>query len=79
MDTRKDTMRKALIKHAEGQIAKHQVNVEIYMQNAVGVGEHTDILESVEKELNAIGKYAEQIEVLEKYFPAGDAVVNLNG
>ena len=49
------------------------------MQNAVGVGEHTDILESVEKELNAIGKYAEQIEVLEKYFPAGDAVVNLNG
>ena len=35
---------------------------------AVGVGEHTDILESVEKELNAMGKYQEQIDILQKYF-----------
>jgi hypothetical protein len=34
----------------------------------VGVGEHTDILESIEKELNHMGKYDEQIELLKKYF-----------
>tara|TARA_B100000700_G_scaffold286265_1_gene341012 strand:- start:98 stop:310 length:213 start_codon:yes stop_codon:yes gene_type:complete len=56
----------ALVKHAEGQIAKHKTNVEVYMKNAVGVGEHTDILESIGKEINHIGKYVEQIEVLEK-------------
>ena len=56
----------ALVKHAEGQIAKHKTNVEVYMTNAVGVGEHTDILESIGKEINHIGKYVEQIEVLEK-------------
>lgn len=57
-----------MLKHAEGQIAKHKANVLIYMDNAVGVGEHTDILESIEKELNAMGKYEEQIELLNKYF-----------
>mgnify|MGYP003111269867 CR=1 FL=1 len=58
----------AMLKHAEGQIAKHRANVLIYMDSAVGVGEHTDILESIEKELNAMGKYEEQIEILNKYF-----------
>jgi len=66
------TIINALKKHAEGQIAKNRVNVEIYMQNAVGVGEHTDILESIEKELNSIGKYEEQIEVLKKHFSNED-------
>lgn len=64
----KHTIINALIQHAEGQIAKHKVNVGIYLKNAVGVGEHTDILESIEKELNVIGKYDEQIEVLNKHF-----------
>ena len=66
------TIINALKKHAEGQIAKHRVNVEIYMQNAVGVGEHTDILESIEKELNSIGKYEELIVVLKKHFSNED-------
>tara|TARA_B100000941_G_scaffold158915_1_gene112930 strand:+ start:750 stop:947 length:198 start_codon:yes stop_codon:yes gene_type:complete len=64
----KDNIKQAMLKHAEGQIAKHTTNVEVYLQNSVGVGEHTDILESIEKELNMIGKYEEQIEVLKKYF-----------
>tara|TARA_B100001057_G_scaffold228125_1_gene228406 strand:+ start:9523 stop:9735 length:213 start_codon:yes stop_codon:yes gene_type:complete len=58
----------ALKKHAEGQIAKHKMNISIYMANAVGVGEHTDILESIEKELNSVGKYEEQLEVIAKHF-----------
>ena len=62
----------SLIKHAEGQIAKHQMNISIYLDSAVGVGEHTDILESIEKELGHIGKYNEQIEVLNKYFVVKD-------
>ena len=64
----REVMIDAMIKHAEGQIAKHKRNVLIYMNSAVGVGEHTDILESIEKELNAMGKYQEQIDIIEKYF-----------
>jgi len=59
---------KSMVQHAEGQIAKHKINVEIFLQKAVGVGEHNDVLETIEKEINCIGKYEEQIEVLKKHF-----------
>jgi hypothetical protein len=44
------------------------MNVEVYLSNAAGVGEHPDILEAVEKELEVIAKYHDQLEVIEKYF-----------
>lgn len=54
-----------------GHIQKHKINVEIYLQNSVGIGEHSDLLEAIEKELNIIAEYDEQIQVLEKYFGEG--------
>ena len=56
------------IKYAEGQIAKRKVNVEVYLEKAVGIGEHSDIMESIETELEQIARYDEQIAVLKKYF-----------
>ena len=48
-------MRKIMIEaikaHAKGHIEKHKMNVEVYLTNPVGVGEHPDIIEAVEKEL----------------------------
>jgi len=61
-------MIEAMIKHAEGHIAKHKANVEVYFHNAAGVGEHPDILEAVEKELNIVAEYDDQIAMLKKYF-----------
>ena len=57
----------ALLAHAQGDIQKHKMNVEVYLTNPAGVGEHTDILESIEKELDSIAKYMDQIEVIQKY------------
>jgi len=48
------------------------MNVEIYLNNAVGVGEHPDVLEAVEKELEVIAKYHDQLEVINKYFKTKD-------
>ena len=59
---------KALIKHAEGHIAKHTANVKILLGKQVGVAEHPDIAETIEKELSIIAKYDERIEMLNKYF-----------
>ena len=56
-----------LVSHAEGHITKHKANIEVYLKNPVGVGEHPDILEAIEKELAVIAQYHDQIEVLEKY------------
>ena len=61
-------IKEALISHAQGHIAKHRLNVENYMSNSVGVSEHPDIVESIEKELAIISEYHDQIEMLKKYF-----------
>ena len=59
----------ALKAHANGHIAKHKANVEVYMNNPVGVGEHPDIIEAIEQELDEIARYDDQVEMLNKYFP----------
>ena len=58
----------ALISHAKGDIEKHKMNVEVYLNNPAGIGEHSDILEAIENEINMIAKYEDQVEVLNKYF-----------
>ena len=64
----RDQMINALIAHARGDIEKHRANVDAYLNNPVGIGEHPDIMEAIEGELNIISKYHDQIEVLNKYF-----------
>ena len=61
-------MIKALLAHAQGEIAKHKANVEIYLSNPVGIGEHSNVMEAVEEELNMIAKYQDQIDVIKQYF-----------
>ena len=63
----KEQMIKALLAHAQGDIQKHLANVEIYLTNPAGIGEHSDIMESVENELNMIAKYQDQIDVIQRY------------
>ena len=59
---------KALLAHAQGDIAKHKANVEVYLEHPVGIGEHSNVLEAIEQELNMIAKYQDQIDVINKYF-----------
>ena len=59
---------KALLAHAKGDIAKHRANVEVYLTNPVGIGEHSNVMEAIEDELNMIAKYQDQIDVIQKYF-----------
>ena len=33
------TLIKALLAHAQGDIAKHKANIEVYLANPVGIGE----------------------------------------
>jgi hypothetical protein len=58
----------ALEAHAKGHIEKHRINVEIYLTNSVGIGEHSDIIETIEKELDEIAKYQDHLELIKKYF-----------
>ena len=64
----RDQLLKALLAHANGDIAKHKANVEVYLTNPAGIGEHSNVLEAIEQEINMIAKYQDQIEVINKYF-----------
>ena len=64
----RDKIKESLIAHAEGHIKKHSANVEIYLSNSIGIGERSDIIETIEKELEMIAKYDDQLHVLRKYF-----------
>ena len=62
----------ALKQHALGHIEKHKINVEILLQKTVGIAEHPDTLETIEKELKIIADYDDQISMLNKYFTIKD-------
>ena len=59
---------KALLAHAQGDIQKHVANVEVYLTNPAGIGEHSNIVEAIEGELEMIAKYPDQNDMINKYF-----------
>ena len=64
----RDQLIKALLAHAQGDIPKHVANVEVYLTNPAGIGEHSNIVEAIEGELDMIAKYQDQIDIIQKYF-----------
>ena len=58
----------ALEAHAKGHIEKHRINIEVYLTNPVGIGEHSDIIETIEKELDEIALYEGHLDIIKKYF-----------
>ena len=64
----RDKMISALVAHAQGDIQKHKMNVEVYLTSPVGIGEHSNVMEAIEEELNMIAKYEDQVSVLKKHF-----------
>ena len=64
----RDQFVKASRLHFQAHIEKHRVNVENLMENAVGVGEHGDVMDTIEKELDEMARYHDLLEMLDTYF-----------
>jgi len=58
----------SLIAVSEGMIQKARLNVEVYLHNPVGIGEHPDVLAAVQDQLDVIAHEEERIQVLNKHF-----------
>ena len=67
MPSMRKTIINALKAHAMGAIKKHLANIEIYLENPAGIGEHSDVMEAIQVELDQVAKYHDQLEVLSKY------------
>ena len=61
-------MLKALQSHAKANIELHKANIEIYLRNPVGVGEHSDVLEAVQAELDKLTVHSDRLDTLQHYF-----------
>ena len=59
---------KIQITYYNGLIAKHQQNVDIYLNQPVGIGEHSDVMSAIETEITSIAQAHEKIEVINHYF-----------
>jgi hypothetical protein len=55
-------------KQAEGEIAVHRANIEVYKTMPAGIGEHSDVTEAVIAELNKLAEADDRLEILDKYF-----------
>jgi len=54
--------------HFKAHIEKHRINVETLLEKGVGVAEHGDIMDTIEKELGIIAEYDDKLNILNKYF-----------
>ena len=69
---------KAMRSYLQGNIDKHITNIKIHLSNTVGVAEHSDHIQTIEKELGIVAEYEDKLAVLNKYFGGKDKEV-ING
>tara|TARA_Y100001937_G_scaffold22676_1_gene32448 strand:- start:504 stop:707 length:204 start_codon:yes stop_codon:yes gene_type:complete len=58
---------KALITKLEGDIEVARANIKVYERQSVGIGEHIDIVETIEKEVQKIADAHDKIEAIKTY------------
>lgn len=64
----RNEMLTALRAEAEGSIQKARMNVEVYLHNPVGIGEHPDVLGAIQDQLDVMSKAVERLAVIDHYF-----------
>tara|TARA_Y100000992_G_C21038778_1_gene383935 strand:+ start:134 stop:370 length:237 start_codon:yes stop_codon:yes gene_type:complete len=72
MSCMKHQLIKAARMHAEGDLERAKTNVMVYMNQSVGIGEHSDIVEAIQEELDKMAAASDRIEMLETHFKDED-------
>ena len=60
----KEQLLEAARLHAEGELALHTANVQVYLNNPVGIGEHSDVMEAIQSELDKMATAHDRLEML---------------
>lgn len=50
--------------YLEAQKNKHRLNVELLLDNPVGVAEHPDIMETIDQELGKMAEYSDKLSMI---------------
>ena len=57
----------ALQKKYEGEIAVAKANVQVYINNPAGIGEHSNVVQAVDEQISLIAGAEDRLHVLEKW------------
>ena len=60
----KKQMVQALKNHAIANIHLHKTNIDVYFANPAGIGEHSDIMEAIQAELDKIAVHEDRLAIL---------------
>ena len=58
----------ALVKKLEGEVEVAKANVIVYTRNSVGIGEHPEVVEAIEAQVEKIANAQEKIDIIKKHF-----------
>ena len=64
----KEQIKDALILGYQGEIAKANANIEVYLQKPVGIGEHPDIIAAIDSEIEKAAHADEKLSFLSNEF-----------
>jgi hypothetical protein len=59
---------KALIQKLLGDIAVAKANIQVYSENPAGIGEHPDLVQAIDSQVEIIAEAEDKIQVINKYF-----------
>ena len=70
----KRDMLNALKKKYEAEVDVAKATIEIYLDKPVGIGEHPQFAEEIDKQLEAITCECDKIKTIDKYYPDEDDI-----
>jgi len=62
------TLREALIIKYEGEIAEANANIQVYLANPVGIGEHPDIISAMDTQIEKMAHAEEKLMAVKNHF-----------
>jgi hypothetical protein len=70
----KRDMLDALKKKYEAEVDVAKATIQVYLNNPVGIGEHPQFAEEIDKQLEAITCASDKIKAIDKYYPDDDDI-----
>ena len=61
-------LREALIIKYEGEIAEANANIQVYLTNPVGIGEHPDIIAAMDEQIENLAHAEEKLLCVKNHF-----------
>jgi len=62
------TLREALIIKYEGEIAEAKANIQVYLANPAGIGDHPDIVAAIDTQVERMAHAEEKLLAVKNHF-----------